>query len=47
MTELQIRAVLDAFETEFGVVSEADGFLTEMKSGCIGCCDGYKCTFAD
>lgn len=44
MTESQIRAALSAFEADFGIVNEAEGCIAEMKSGCIGCCDSYKCT---
>lgn len=49
MTETQIRAALRAFEAESGIVSEAEGLVAEMQSGCscIGCCDTYKCQYVD
>lgn len=43
MSTKEIEEALKAFESQNGAVSEANGFETVMKSGCLGCCDAYKC----
>lgn len=48
MNKAHILAAIDAFESINGKVDEATCFAEQaMRSGCIGVCDGYKCTLAD
>lgn len=46
MSIIEIEAALSAFESANGSVCEAQGATDSVTSGCGGCCDGYKCTFA-
>ena len=48
MNKAHILAAIEEFESKNGKVAEATSFAEQaMRSGCIGVCDGYKCTFAD
>lgn len=47
MSETQIEEALQAFESDFGPVSEAQDFVAATKSGSCGVCDAYKCQMVD